>query len=61
MGAKPKWEIKYERILSENPTAEKIKELKEEIKKMQSGKVTGTFKSKEEYEKALATRDKRIA
>lgn len=60
MGAKPKWENKYERILSENPTSEKIKELKEEIKNMQSGKVTGTFKSKEEYEKALATRDKRI-
>lgn len=50
---KPRWEVKYEKFLSEEPVADKIKALKAE-------KVKGDFKTKEEYENAKSEHDNQI-
>lgn len=50
---KPRWEVKYEKFLSEEPIADKIKALKAE-------KVKGDFKTKEEYENAKSEHENEI-
>ena len=63
-GNKPRWEIKYEKYLSEEPVKDKIAKLtrsqktkitklSKEIETLKSEKVVGDFKTREEYEKAL--------
>ena len=61
MGNKPRWETKYEKFLSEEPITEKIESMKVKIEYLKSGKVTGNFKTKEEYEKAVSTKEKEIS
>lgn len=69
--SKPRWEIKYEEYLSEEPIADKIAKLEEnkkmaldnlekEIEELKSEKVTGDFKTREEYEKAVENHTKLI-
>lgn len=69
---KPKWEVKYEKYLSEEPvsikiqemeknTKDKIEECKKEITKLKNQKVTGNFHTKEEYEKALVAHNEEIS
>lgn len=61
---KPRWEIKYEKYLSEEPVKDKIAKLtrsqkskitklSKEIEALKAEKVVGDFKTREEYENAL--------
>ena len=70
-GNKPRWEVRYEQYLAEEPISEKIKKIekntKDKIKKRQAKienleaqKVTGKFKTKEEYEAAVEAHKKQI-
>jgi len=52
--SKPRWEIKYEKYLSEEPVSEKIKSLKNEI----TGGTEGNYKTKAEFDKADSERRK---
>jgi len=80
---KPRWEVKYEKYLSEEPVEEKIlkiekdrnskaskikrsaeaetRKLEAEIETLKNEKVTGDFKTKEEYEQAVANHEALIA
>lgn len=52
MANKPRWEKRYEELVAEEPVAEKIEKIKEEIENVKRNEV-GTFKTKEEYQEAL--------
>lgn len=67
MENKPRWEKKYEKLVAEEPVAEKIEKIKEEIANIKKGEV-GDFKTKEDYDKAfgearkeLPNKDKELA
>ena len=53
---KPRWEVKYEKLLAEEPITNKIKELQDEI----NADVTGDFKNQEEYRKAVVEHKNKI-
>lgn len=61
MGSKPRWEVKYEKLLMEEPITDKIQNTEEEIKRLKGEKVTGNFKSKEEYEEAVNKKSGTVA
>ena len=80
---KPRWEVKYDKYLSEEPISEKIaniekttknniskikrstttavKKLQTEIENLKNEKVTGNFKTREEYEQAVASHEALIS
>lgn len=55
--SKSRWEVKFERYMSEEPVSEKIESLSRKIEEMKNGKIKGEFKTKEEYETAKSKRD----
>jgi len=55
--SKPRWEVKFERYMSEEPVSEKIESLSKAIEDMKNGKIKGEFKTKEEYEEAKSKHD----
>lgn len=80
---KPRWEVKYEKYLSEEPIKDKIAKMERsarskiaaikrkvtekatalstEIEELKNQKVTGNFKTKEEYEEAVNAHNKLIS
>jgi len=56
--SKPRWEKKYEEYTSQSG---KYQNMRMYIKALKEGKVTGEFKTKEEYQKAVDARAKQIA
>jgi len=54
----PRWEKTISEYMK---NADKYRAMKKEIEDLKAGKVTGDFKTKEEYEKALAARKKEIS
>lgn len=59
MENKPRWEKKYEELVAEEPVAEKIEKIKEEIANIKKGEV-GDFKTKEDYDKAFGEARKEL-
>lgn len=59
MENKPRWEKKYEKLVAEEPVAEKIEKIKEEIANIKKGEV-GDFKTKEDYDKAFGEARKNL-
>ena len=55
--SKPRWEVKFEKYMSEEPVSEKIEKLEKEL----SGVTEGNFKTKEEFDKADGERRKNKA
>ena len=55
--SKPRWEKKYEEYTSQSA---KYAKMKRDLKILKEGKVTGDFKTKEEYQEAVDKRAKKI-
>lgn len=58
---KARWEVKFEEFKKLEPFEEKIEKLSKELEELKNGKISGDFKTKEEYEKAKVEKEKEIA
>ena len=55
---KPRWEVKFEQYKQEGS---KYEEMRKELKALKESKVTGDFKTKQEYQAAVDARNKEIS